>query len=134
MFGIVYSLWVTPLHRKPAKMTVSKADSSSTNGGTVSDDIFRAKVNTLVPSSVKNMLATGSTGASGGINGSGPTAHAPRAGSSSGRSERSSNGTGGGGSRRKTTFTKQDFYRAITQNNDVDRVSEIIGKTGALVT
>ncbi|ETN58496.1 hypothetical protein AND_009901 [Anopheles darlingi] len=113
---------------KPAKMTVSKPDSSSTNGGTVGEDIFRTKVNALVPSSVKNMLATSSSGG-GGINGngSGSLAAAPRAGSSSGRSERSNNGTGVGGSRRKTTFTKQDFYRAITtQHNDVDRVSEII--------
>ncbi|XP_058055597.1 uncharacterized protein LOC131207007 [Anopheles bellator] len=108
---------------KPAKMSVSKASRSNSNGSgaAAANEDFRASVGSLVPNSVKSMLSTEAPRFNGGVS---PVPAAPPAGTGSDRSESAASGVDG--TKRKRSFTKQDFFRAITQNNDVDRISEII--------
>ncbi|XP_041760669.1 uncharacterized protein LOC121587701 [Anopheles merus] len=115
---------------KPAKMTVSKTGSggsSSTNGisgPSNGKDSFRTTVQSLVPSSVKNMLATDHSSK----NGSGVSASSSASSSASRTSSAKDAGSTAGASSTgaKLRHTAKDFTNAVCTKKDDALVSEII--------
>ncbi|XP_053671110.1 uncharacterized protein LOC128721382 [Anopheles nili] len=102
---------------KPAKMTVAKRG-NNTDGGSGSKsahESFRATVESLVPSSVKNMLSTtdhNRLSANTAVSGDGVSARSSTA-------KDNAAGT-------KSRFTPKDFSHAVCTRVDDSRVSEII--------
>uniref|UniRef100_A0A182S5U7 EHMT1/2 cysteine-rich region domain-containing protein n=1 Tax=Anopheles maculatus TaxID=74869 RepID=A0A182S5U7_9DIPT len=112
---------------KPAKMTVSKTDGHKANGASGSSNVsesFRTTVKSLVPRSLKNMLAVDHSTTNG--SGGGNTSHATTASSSAGRVSATRDSTAGTSSGMKNRFTVKDFSYAVCTKKDDARVSEII--------
>uniref|UniRef100_A0A182P5T6 Histone-lysine N-methyltransferase n=1 Tax=Anopheles epiroticus TaxID=199890 RepID=A0A182P5T6_9DIPT len=113
---------------KPAKMTVSKTSANNENGisgASSASDSFRTTVQSLVPSSVKNMLATDHSNKNGSSGASVPNATTSTAGRASLAKDVGST-SGGGNTGTKHRHTAKDFTNAVCVKKDDAQVSEII--------
>uniref|UniRef100_A0A182K1U8 Histone-lysine N-methyltransferase n=1 Tax=Anopheles christyi TaxID=43041 RepID=A0A182K1U8_9DIPT len=110
---------------KPAKMTVSKAGGNNTNGisgPSNGNDSFRTTVQSLVPNSVKNMLAT----EHGTKNGSSVSVSNASSGASRTSSGKEMGSMAGSSTGTKHRYTAKDFTNAVCIKKDDAQVSEII--------